>query len=306
MPRLRLSQLKELIKDLSGASAVGVAAVAPVDEEAASLYDRWIDDGCAGGMAYLERYGDVRRNPALLLDGARSVIVCAFSYANPDAVEKMRRSGGPLISEYALGDDYHTELRQRLKVASERLTELCGGATRICVDTAPLRERYWARQAGLGFIGINNYLILPDLGMHFVLGTILWTEIPDDCFDEPDLRPCKQCMKCVQACPGKALDGKGRLDARKCLSYLTIEHRGEMPQGLQLENRLFGCDTCRRICPHEPANYPETNIPAFVARPEVVALTRPDWCAMTADRFNTLFRNSPLRRAGLPRLLSHL
>lgn len=299
---MTLPQLKALIADASGADAVGVAAARPVDDDADALFRRWIADGCHGEMSYLERYGDVRRDPRLLLDGAKTLIMTAFSYANPEAVDTMRRNKAPRIAEYALADDYHTVLRRRLGMAAEALTRAAGGTTRVCVDTAPLRERYWAWQAGIGFLGTNNYLIIPGLGAHFYLGTILWTGRPDGEYDAPCSLSCGNCNACVAACPGKAINADGRLDARRCLSYLTIESRQPVPDDIHLGGRLFGCDTCRKVCPHQPYTTQPTHIPEFVARPLVVALTRNDWQNMTPERFNNLFRNSALRRTKLSRL----
>lgn len=273
--------------------------------EAAALYDTWIADGCHGDMAYMERYGEVRADPVLLLDGARTIFMSAFSYANPDAVRDMESRHVPLISEYALGDDYHTEVRERLSAAAQAITERYGGVTRVCVDTAPLRERYWARQAGLGFIGVNNYLIIPGMGLHFVLGAILWTG-EADVYDTPCTGSCGACGRCVDACPTGAISSDGRLDARKCLSYLTIESREPLPDGVSVGQRLFGCDTCRRACPHEPANPQTTDIAAFRARPDVMALSRRDWLSMTPEKFSLIFRNSAVKRAKLPKLLATL
>lgn len=302
-------RIKEIILTETGATAAGIAAVAPVDAAARKLYSRWIEDGCHGKMSYLERYGEVRDDPGKLLDDAGSVIMAAFSFANPEGVRMMENEGRPLVAEYALGNDYHDVIRARLKLAARRLEEECGGRTRVCVDTAPLRERYWAREAGLGFIGVNNYLILPGLGAHFCLGALLWTERPDDGFDSACVQNCCGCGRCVTSCPGGALGPDGRLDARRCLSYLTIEDKGSLPVDTNAGRRLFGCDVCRRVCPHEPVEYDGTSVDELRARPEVVALTERDWREMDETRFSELFARSAVRRAGLSKIkdtLSHL
>lgn len=307
---LNCQDLIQLIKDCSGADAVGVTRISPVSPEARRLYKSWLAEGRHGDMSYLERYQDVRDNPALLLEGARTIAVAAFSFANPEAVETMHRSGNPLISEYALGRDYHKEIRKRLKSAAHQLTTRYGGQTRICVDTAPLRERYWAVRAGLGFIGLNNYLIIPDAGAHFVLGSLLWTGQPDDLPDADLPADCTQacggCGKCVRACPTGALSPDGRLDARRCLSYLTIESRQPLPPDIKKGNRLFGCDTCRRVCPHQSANIPQTAIEAFHARKELLELTHRDWLNMTPEHFDTLTDGTALRRTTLAHIQSLL
>ena len=306
MSGIARQELKTLVTEISGASSVGITPVLRVSADAREMYDSWISDGCHAGMSYLERYTDVRNNPVLLLDGAKSLIMAAFSYANPEAIRLMNRAKHPLIAEYALGKDYHIEVRNRLILAGNKLCENFGGQYRVCVDTAPLRERYWAQQAGLGFIGLNNYLIIPGQGAHFYLGAILWTgEITDE-YDRPCNDNCGFCGKCIEACPMGALSPQGRLDARQCLSYLTIESRDPLPENTNLGGRIFGCDTCRRVCPHEPENPPQTPLNEFIARPDVTNLSACDWRGMTSEQFNRLFRNSAVKRAKLDKLKSFL
>ncbi len=299
-------KLKQLTTTVSGATVAGVALVEPVDGKSRRIRRDWIAAGCHGSMEYLEKYDNVRDNPALLLDGAQTIVMAAFSFANPRAAAEMEQSGEPLIAEYALGADYHTEVRRRLEAVAERLRADYGGETRVCVDTAPLRERYWAAKAGLGYIGVNNYLIIPGHGLHFVLGALLWTGRVADGPDTPCDGDCGRCGACVRACPTGAISPDGRIDARRCLSYLTIESREPLPEGIERGRRLFGCDTCRRVCPHEPADPPRTDIEAFVARSEVTSLTARDWLTMTPSHFKRLFRDSAIRRARLERLRGFL
>lgn len=245
-------------------------------------------------MDYLARYNDVRRNPTLLLEGARTVIVCAFAYGDS------RRS--PLFADYALGDDYHTVLRDTLKPVAAALEEAVpDSATRICVDTAPLRERYWAQRSGLGFTGLNNQLIIPGIGSAVFLATILWTA--DATPDAPCNEHCSGCRACVRACPGKALDGNGGMDARRCLSYLTIEHRGELPDDISLPARIYGCDICRDVCPLGTAKKALPLLPALQARPEILALDIDAIRSLDRDSFSATFRRSAIKRAKLEGLL---
>lgn len=301
--------VKRLIVTLTGAARVGITSVAEVAEEQKRLYREWIEAGKHAGMNYMERYGEVRDNPALLLDGAKSIIVAAFSYANPEAVIYMREREVPRIAEYALGSDYHNVLRKTLTAAARRLTERYGGEARVCADTAPLRERYWAQKAGVGFIGRNNYLIVPGQGAHFYLGTILWTGSINDGYDSECDNLCYDCGRCVKACPNQALSESGGLDARRCLSYHTIESREDIPCDINLEGNLFGCDICRNACPHQHFGSEHTSIEGFVARPEVMELTYDKWRTMTTEEFDRIFANSALRRAKLHKLqqtLGHL
>ena len=284
----------------TGAVAVGIAATAPVGLDAESLYLQWIAAGKHGGMSYLEKYQDVRRDPRLLLEGAESIIVAAFNYYNRD-------NGKLRWARYALGRDYHEEIRERLDAVATAITVTSGAQCRVTVDTAPLRERYWAVRAGLGFIGLNNQLIVPGIGSRVFIGTLLWTETVDP--DMPCTDSCARCGACLKACPAQALqpDGSG-LDARRCLSYLTIEHRGDLPENLHTGGRLYGCDACQDVCPHNRTATP-TAIPEFTPSESILALTEADIDTMDADRFRTLFRHSAVRRTkleGLRRNLRHL
>lgn len=274
----------------TGAVAAAFAPCVPVDDAHVALYDQWLGRGAHAGMEYMERYGDIRRNPALLLEGARSLLCCAFPYAQ-NAAER-----SPLFSDYAVGDDYHEVLRRRLGPVAELMqTIVPGSQTRICVDTAPLRERYWAWRAGIGFIGLNNQLIVPGKGSKVFLAEILWTATAD--YGTPLDMDCGRCGACVQACPGHALDGKGSIDCNRCLSYLTIEHRDELPEWLSLPQRIYGCDVCQDVCPHNC--HAVAALPEFRPRPAVLALTRTDIAGMTQAQFSTIFTHSAVKRAKL-------
>ena len=239
-------------------------------------------------MTYLEKYADVRRNPALLLEGARTIVSCAFSYA--------RREHHPNIADYALGRDYHDVVRQRLESLASYLRAAGGGITRVCVDTAPLRERYWAVECGVGYIGRNNYLIVPGRGASCVLGEVLWTgTLPAD---RPCALQCSGCGACVRACPTGALHSDGTIDARRCLSYLTIEHRGELPEGIRLGSHICGCDECRRAC-RECDDTEPTAIAEFEASPRLMALNREAMARLSEEDYREIFRGSSLRRCKL-------
>lgn len=275
----------------AGASKCGLAAADVVDADAAAIYDRWIERGCHGTMAYCAQYADVRRDPRLLLEGARTVISCAFCYN--------ARQESALISKYALGLDYHWVVKQRLEALGRRIEEAYGGATRAVVDTAPMRERYWAQRAGLGFIGVNNQLIIPGLGSYFFLGELLWTGAVEP--DSPCTDTCRQCMACVKACPGGALDGQGGCDASRCLSYLTIEHRGPLPPDARIGACAYGCDICQKVCPHNAAA-PVTAIAELQPRPEILALTAQEVMEMTPSHYKKLVAHSAMRRVPLKQL----
>jgi epoxyqueuosine reductase len=291
-----------------GADIVRFASAEPVDDEARARYQRWIERGDHATMDYLERYQDVRDDPRLLLDGARTLIVCLFNYHTLDATRR-DASRHPLIAEYTVGRDYHEVIKARLFQLAARLEETYGGEYRPCVDTAPLRERYWAARAGAGFIGLNNQLTVPGRGSHFFIGTLVTTlQIEaDDRADDDNAGGCRGCGRCVAACPTHALRGDGTLDARRCLSFLTIESRDDLPADITPGRRLYGCDQCRLACPHEQAGAADyTTIAEFRPTDEVLSLTDADWASMTPSRFRKLFGHSAMRRAGLQRILKTL
>lgn len=269
-----------------------------VEPESVNAYRRWIDSGRHGSMEYLARYDEVRANPALLLEGARSMILVAFPY----------RTEGELslpIALYARGRDYHEVVREQLRALAAQIP----GETRVCVDTAPLRERYWAVRAGLGRIGRNNQLFVPGYGSYCFIGTILTTaELPEHRpFDFGPNDLCGDCERCVRACPGGCIlpSGEG-IDARKCISYLTIEHRGEFEAGTRLP-ALYGCDVCQRVCPLN-RDVAVSPIEEFRPTDRLMELTADDVAAMTPEEFSAVFRHSAIKRtklAGLQRNLRY-
>ncbi len=286
---------KEAIRRIlvdAGVYRAGFARVGPVDGSAVEGYRRWIDNGLHGEMDYMERYGDVRDDPSRLLEGARTVISCAFNYYYP-----VRFGDNALkLARYALGDDYHEVVREHLSDAVSCIKEAFGGEMRVCVDTAPLRERYWAMRAGVGFIGRNGHLIIHGAGSYFFLGEIITTlEVEPD---EPCRDECDGCGACVSRCPGGALRTDGTVDARRCVSCLTIEHRGEFNDDVALGDRLYGCDVCQEVCPHN-ACPPMSGIPEFRPRPELLHLDRGRVLSMIHEEYCRLFRRSAIKRAKL-------
>ena len=280
-----------------GFDACGIAAAGPVDAEAAARYDRWIAQGHHDTMEWAARWRDVRDDPRLLLDGARSLIVVALNYRP----QRFQPPQAAQVAAYAYGRDYHKVVKQMLRPLARHL-EAAGHRTRMCVDSAPLRERYWAVQAGVGFVGINNQLIIPGRGSYFFLGTLLTTlPLPPD---EPCTLTCRGCRACVEACPGHALSDDGSaVDARRCLSCLTIEHEGPLPTwaGKVMGNHLMGCDECLKCCPHNARAVP-TAVERFAPPEALFTLTGKQLEEMTEDEFLALFGHTPMRRAGLARL----
>lgn len=286
------SQCKELI--VAEASRLGVekiafASIDPVDDEARNIYQRWIEGRHHGEMAYMEKYSDVRDNPALLLPGAKTIVCCAINYQP----RQRQDTNVPQIASYALGRDYHEVVRELLSTLATYIEQLIGAKTRVCVDTAPLRERYWAVKSGLGFVGINNQLIIPSRGSRFFLGEILITEkFPSD---EPCTQKCLRCGACVKACPARAINADGSIDTQRCISYLTIEHRGDLPADVKLGNKVYGCDVCQDVCPHNHCSSP-TTISDFHASEALLKLDEEAMKTLTPEQFSALFRHSAIKR----------
>lgn len=266
---------------------------APVNAEADAQFDRWLAQGRNASMDYMANHRDLRRDPRLLLEGAETLIAVAFPYFTTESIALN-------IALYARGRDYHEVIRERLGEVAARMP----GQSRVCVDSAPLRERYWAVRAGLGAIGRNNQLFVPGFGSYCVLGFILSTERFEFETKPPSGDPCGDCMLCVKACPGACLNPDGRaLDARNCESYLSIEHRGDhLPRRI---HTIAGCDVCQRVCPLNRA-VGETPIADFHPSPEFARLTAGELADLGSAGFRRLFGHSALRRAGLRQLKRNL
>ncbi len=272
-----------------GFELAGVARAEPAEDFA--RFERWAEQGFAGEMKYLtDRRAGLRRDPRSLLASARSVICVGKLYNTSPEVRD------PPISRYAWGSrDYHDVLRDGLERMAQKLRAIEPFEYKICVDTAPLLERTYARLAGLGWIGKNTCLIHEPLGSWFFLGEILTSlEL------EPDTPPpdrCGSCTRCIDACPTQALVPDGAawtLDSRLCISYLTIELRGPIPTELRagIGEHLFGCDICQDVCPWN-ARAPVTGEPGFARRetPPLETLV-----GMTEDEFREFARGTPLAR----------
>ena len=275
-----------------GFDACGFAAVEPVDDVAVARYDRWLEQGHNGCMQWAAGHRDLRRDPAMLLEGARTVISLALNYYPAH----FQPPGTLRVAYYAYGRDYHEVLREKLTELSHFIEQITHCATRPCVDSAPIRERYWAQRAGLGFVGRNNCLILPGKGSFFFLGEIVTTAqlAPD----KPCTGTCGDCGKCVAACPAGALSEQGAVDASRCLSCLLIEnHADELPAwvGEVIGDRVVGCDECQLCCPHN-AHAVATTVEDFAPIEAVMTLTRERIEAMTAGEFKRTFAHSAISR----------
>jgi epoxyqueuosine reductase len=276
-----------------GLSPAGVVAAEP--HPGAELYQAWAASGAAGEMKYLTDYRAERRNdPRSLLPSAKSIICVGMLYNGPEPRSTdFDEPGRSWISRYAWGDDYHNILKARIEELVSKLLKKEVFEYKICVDTAPLLERSYAASAGLGWIGKNTCLIHQGRGSWFFLGEIL-TSLDLD-YGRPAPDRCGNCTRCIDACPTAALSTVG-LDARLCISYLTIELRGPIPEELrgQMGNHVFGCDICQDVCPWN-RKAPTTADPAFAPRNFAPPLAR--LAALTESDFREMFRDTPVERA---------
>ena len=251
-----------------------------------------------GEMGWMEQHLAIRKDASLIEPWARSVMVLAVPYALP-------RAADPVISHYAQGDDYHDQIRLRLRALGAFAEAELGARFRPAVDSAPLWERDLAERAGLGWLGKSGMLLHPELGSAFFLASlVLDAELEEEARPQPDR--CGACTRCITACPTGAIVAPGVVDARRCIAYLTIELRGPIPRPLRpaIGHRLFGCDLCQTVCPWNLRWERADSWPELAPRPEVAELAAREVLAMGQAQFSAHFRGSPIKRtkrAGLAR-----
>ena len=304
---------------LLGFSACGMAPAAPVSAERAAEYETWIAEGRHAGMDYLARNVEKKLNPKLLVEGARTVVSLAVNYYTPlesdlpsfsQAQSLKADENGEnrwTLGRYALGTDYHEVVKGMLRKLMEALHLEEGVDGRCFVDTAPIDEKYWAVACGLGWRGRNSQLIIPGAGSYFFLGELVLVHEVDH-YDHPMKPHCGSCHRCVNACPAGALYADGLLDARKCLSYLTIEHRGPLPEGTgTLMGRCFyGCERCASVCPWNRRFASPTQVEALMPRQSILDMNAEDWRNLTIERYRELFRKSAVKRAKYEGLMRNI
>jgi epoxyqueuosine reductase len=288
-------QLKSHAREL-GFDLFGVApAVTP---EGVARLEHWLERGFAGEMSYMVRQAGPREHPRHLLTGVRSIVIVAMNYRTVDPPPAGALEGR--VSRYAWGDDYHGILRHRLqKLADFVHTKVPQCRTRIAVDTAPLLERDFARLAGIGWIGKNTMLINKRLGSWLFLGALL-TDVELD-YDTPhEADHCGTCTRCLDACPTQAFAGPHQLDSRRCISYLTIELRGPIPQAMRsgMGNWLFGCDVCQEVCPWN-RKAPRTDAQCYAPRTATGNVDLARLLAMDDSELARWTEGTTLTRAGL-------
>ncbi len=308
--------LTDLIADTAyslGFDLVGIAPAGPSPDYA--RFGQWLAAGYQGEMAYLARRAAERANPRAGQPEARSVIMLAASYHSGQLPAALRNDPSRgLLAAYAWGEDYHEVLKPRLFELDAAIRAATGRATlgRVYVDSGPLLERSWAQEAGLGFIGKNTCLIAPRLGSWLFLAALVIPEeaaaIPGSLPPSPARATCGACTRCLDVCPTHAFPSPHVLDARRCISYLTIELKGPIPHELraQMGNWIFGCDLCQEVCPYNRRFSRPGRLAAFHAPPELAAPPLLDLLALDEAAFRQRFRRSPVLRAKRSGLLRNV
>ena len=287
-----------------GFDACGISKAERLDDEAQQL-EQWLSEGRHATMAWMERNFEKRVDPTKLVDGAQSVISVLHNYYQPTAHAEDDNIGK--ISRYAWGDDYHEVLKEKLFALYNWLDEHVGGiAGRAFVDSAPVLDKVWAQRSGLGWMGKHTNLINRSMGSFFFIAELI-VDVPLPA-DGPIPDYCGSCTRCLDACPTDAIYQPYTVDANRCISYLTIEHRGDdIPVELHSDmgNWIFGCDICQDVCPWNKFKF-ATDEPRFLPRPGITDTELREWIELDLDAFRQRFRKSPVKRAKLEGFLRNI
>ena len=284
--------IKNKAKDL-GFSSVGISKARHLHEEE-NKFEKWLSKGFQGSMNYLEKNLDKRLDPRKLVPGSKSIISLSYNYYPKKNIDKKNNF---IISKYAYGKDYHKVIKKKLKILFRSIKEKIGDVEgRVFVDSAPVHERAWAKLSGLGWIGKNSLLINEKKGSYFFLAEIICDL--DLEYDSPVANRCGKCTKCIDACPTDAITSAQIINANKCISYLTIENKKEIPTELKnnLNDAIFGCDICQDVCPWNKFSKPHRE-ESFNPKNELSSLKKTDWIELTEETFNKIFEGSAVKRA---------
>jgi len=295
-PQAASSLIKEKALDL-GFSACGIACVEPLTKDARYL-KKWLEAGHHGRMSYLENHFEKRIDPALLVENARSVIVVLLNYGS----DRQQASGLFKVARYAQGADYHYLVKQFLGQLKRFIEdEIAPVKGTVFCDSAPVLERRWAQQAGLGWLGINSCLIHPQFGSFCFIGELV-VDLELD-YDKPLDGDCGSCKRCLKACPTRAIAPDGTINASRCISYLTVELKDEIPEELRpsLDGRIAGCDCCQEVCPWNQQAAAHTS-PLWCLDENLMAMDDNDWLQLNNNQFKKRFSQSSLSRLGYKKL----
>lgn len=305
----RDESIKELSKAIKkkaldlGFTGCGFSKAEALPEDARIL-KTWLEKGYHARMGYMANHFDKRTDPAQLVEGARTVISLLYNYYTDRVQED---PDAPLLSKYAYGRDYHFVLKEKMNLLFDFIKSLHPETEgRVFVDSAPVLDRAWAKKAGLGWIGKNSMLISRTAGSFVFIGEIILNlELPYNEIPEGDF--CGSCTRCIEACPTGAILDNRTLDSQHCISYQTIENKGEISPELKgkLRGRVFGCDICQDICPWNRKAQVHRE-PAFDPDRELMELSKEDWQNLSRERYKTLFYQSPLERTGYLKLMGNM
>ena len=279
-----------------GFHACGIASATVLESESA-LVEQWLDEGHEGEMSYLTRNKEKRYDPRLLVEGTKSIVTVLYNY-----YPKQQIGDGEhfKIAKYAYGADYHDVLKRKLRQLLERIETQTGklDGVRVFVDSAPVLDRAWAVRCGLGFVGKNTTLIHPKKGSFFFIGHLFLPVALAETGQELTNR-CGRCTKCLDACPTHALEAPFHIDARKCISYLTIEYKGGLGDmdPSTFKGWMYGCDICQDVCPYNRFALPNLE-PEFQPSERLMAMHEDDWKHLSEADFKALFKHSAVQRAG--------
>ena len=287
-----------------GFLSCGISQANFLEEEAPRL-EKWLNKNMNGEMGYMENYFDKRLDPRLLVEDAKSVISVLLNYFP----EEQQGADSYKLSKYAYGHDYHHVIKSKLKSLQQFITQEIGEVNgRAFVDSAPVLDKAWAAKSGLGWIGKHSNLLTRQQGsFYFIAELIVDLELE---YDHPVTDHCGTCTACLDACPTQAIIEPYVVDGSKCISYLTIELKNEIPSEFQgkMDDWMFGCDVCQDVCPWNRFSKPH-NEPLFNPHPELLSMTKKDWEEITEDVFKKVFQKSAVKRtkfAGLKRNIEFL
>ena len=272
-----------------GFIAAGIAAAGPAEN--LDLFNRWLQDGNAADMAFMERSRQIRTDVKNVMPDVKSIIVVAARYAT-------NKEPGKGFSTYARGMDYHIVIRGKLSLLADFIKKQPGISTRVCVDSVPLFEREWAIRAGIGWRGRQGQIVNPKAGCCLSIGVLLLNIVLAP--STPCANQCGNCRLCVDACPTRAILDNGLIDCRRCLAYLTVEHKGDIQGELQIAKgqTLFGCDICTAVCPWNKME----NDGILAEFHERLMPDAKEILAMSKEEFTSRFKDSTVFRTGLERL----
>ena len=292
---LKIKSISKAIKTEAlrlGFSSCGIAKAEFLEEEAPRL-EQWLKNGFQGKMQYMENHFDKRLDPTRLVPGARSVISLQYNYYP----KEIQPTDTYKISKYAYGEDYHHVIKAKLFELLNFIEENIGEVdARVFTDSAPVLERVWAKKSGLGWIGKHSLLITKQKGSYYFLAEII-LDLELDYDHEFKTDHCGSCTNCIDACPTEAILPNNTIDGSKCISYLTIELRDEIPNAFKgkMDDWIFGCDICQDVCPWNRFSTPHRE-PKFEPHPDLLQMTKNDWEEITDEVFKKIFKKSAVKR----------